>query len=216
MARMEPIMKQAIGLFLVIMLLVACAAVTILAAGAFFVIRTAPSDAAPSVEVFAPPPLEHAVTPTPAALPPVGAAEDPDAPGVIGNPGDPGLGGFNGSFSGTLAADNGSSAPATLTLSQTGSAVSGRLSIGDGLSIDAGNCGVVAVPAGDQNASGTVDAANPNRLATASSIPVSGLTIGVALAAELAADGNSVAARVDLDLPFLCGRDAAISGTFVK
>lgn len=201
--------KLLIGLFLVLFMLMACAVASILLARGFFTLRTT-SDAPSTVDV-APEPanelpdapaLESLMTPTLAAPPALGA------------PGD--AAGFNGSFSGTLTADNGSTAPATLVLSQTGEAVSGRLSIGDGLSVDAGNCGVVAVPGGEQNASGSVDPANPNRLATSNSIPVSGLTIGVALAADLAADGNSITTRIDLDLPFLCGRDATISGTFLK
>lgn len=197
-------MKQLIGLLLVLLMLIACAAASILLAPGFFAVRTT-VDMPPTSAVQLPeaPPLEQVVSPTLAAPP-------PDAPGETAATG------FNGSFSGTLTADNGSVAPATLVLSQAGEAVSGRLSIGEGLSVDAGNCGVVAVPAGEQNASGAVDPANPNRLASGGSIPVSGLTIGVTLAAELAADGNSITTRVDLDLPFFCGRDAAIGGTFFK
>lgn len=196
------IMKQLIGLILVLFMLIACAAASILLALGFFTVRTSEVAPAPVIELHESPALDSLATPTLAPPPPLGVGDN--------------AAGFNGSFSGTLASDNGSTAPATLVLSQTGEAVSGRLSIGDGLSVDAGTCGVVAVPAGDQNASGSVDAANPNRLATSNSIPVSGLTIGVALAADLAADGNSITTRVDLDLPFFCGRDAAIGGTFTK
>jgi hypothetical protein len=206
-------MKQLIALFLVLGLLLACGAASILLARGWFTLRTTTSaPPAPTVQIGAPdgaPP--SAPTPTlAAALPPAQSGGNP-AP-IGGQP----AGGFNGTFAGTLNGDNGSAALGTLTLTQTGDTVSGQLAIGPGLALDAGSCGAQSVPELVQTATGTVDPAAPNSLRTTGSIPVGGFTIGVVLTAELAPDGQSLAARADLDLPFLCGRDPAISGTFSR
>lgn len=198
-------MKQLIALFLIFTLLIACAAASILMARGWFTLRTTTGlPPAPTVQVVAPeglPPV--APTPTLAVALPAPIGETPP-------------GGFNGTFTGTLNGDNGSTARGTLTLTQTGSAVTGRLDIGPGLVLDAGSCGAQSVPELSQTAAGNVDPAAPNRLQTTGSIPVSGFTIGVLLTAELAPDGQTLAARADLDLPFLCGRDPAIGGTFSR
>jgi len=198
-------MKQLLALFLVLALLLACGAASILLARGWFVLRTTTSASPPALP---PAPTrsaaEGAPTPTLAAL--------PDAPAPIG--GEATSGGFTGAFSGTLNGDNGSSANGMLVLTQTGDTVSGELAIGPGLVIDAGTCGVQSVPELSQGAAGAIDPAAPNRLRTSSTIPVAGFTIGVALTVELAPDGQALAARADLDLPFLCGRDPSISGTF--
>lgn len=208
-------MKRLIILFLVLVLLLACAVTSVLLARGWFTLRTTNGVAPPAPTVIVVP---GGATPTLAALPPIGATPAvPVDPGVATvAPVVPAGGGFNGVYSGTLNGDNGSVAPATLTLTQTGDAVSGRLAIGEGLLIDGGTCGTQAVPAGDQNAAGTLDPANPNHLQTTGSIPVAGFTIGVTLTADLAADGQTLTARADLDLPFLCGADPAISGTFTR
>ena len=201
-------MKQLIALFLVLALLVSCAAAAILLARGWFTLRTtASAPPAPTVQVVAP---ESAPTPTLAALPPVAS------PAPIGGDPNTAPGGFNGTFAGTLNGDNGSTAQATLTLTQSGSAVTGRLDIGPGLALDAGSCGAQSVPELSQTAAGAIDPAAPIRLQTTGSIPVGGFTIGVIMTAELAPDGQTLAARADLDLPFLCGRDPAIGGTFSR
>lgn len=209
-------MKRFLILFLVLILLLACAVMSVLLARGWFSLRTANSSAPPAPTGVVVPGV---ATPTLAALPPVGGLTPgaPTDPGTVvtAAPVAPG-GGFNGVFSGTLNGDNGSTAPATLTLTQTGQAVSGQLSVGEGLVIDGGTCGAQAVPAVEQNAAGTLDPANPNHLQTSGSIPVAGFTIGVTLTADLAADGQSLSARADLALPFLCGRNPAISGSFAR
>ncbi len=209
-------MNRLLILILVLLLLMACAVASVLLARGWFTLRTTNSVAPPAPTAAV---LPGIATPTLAALPPVGGATPgaPTDPGAVATPAPvtPG-GGFNGVFSGTLSGDNGSSAPATLSLTQTGQEVSGRLSVGEGLLIDAGTCGAQAVPAVDQNAAGTVDPANPNHLQTTGNIPVAGFTIGVTLTADLAADGQTLSARADLALPFLCGRNPAISGSFAR
>lgn len=202
-------MKQLIALFLVIVLLLACGAASILLAFGWFNLRTTSSNvpAAPTIQVVVP----AAPTPTLAAVRPPAQPPAPvggDTP--AGNP----AADFSGTYSGTLNGDNGSTAVGTLTLTQTGNDVSGQLDIGPGLVLDAGSCGAQSVPQLTQAAAGAVDPAAPNRLQTASSIPVAGFTVGILLNAELSADGQTLAARADLDLPFICGRDPVISGTF--
>jgi hypothetical protein len=204
-------MKQLLALFLIVALLLLCGAGAILLVRGWFTLRTSSSvPAAPTVVI-----VPAAATPTLAALPPAQGA-DPGSGGDSGAPPVNAQSGFNGSFSGTLSGDNGSSAPATLVLSQNGDAVTGQLDIGSGLALDAGNCGLQAVPAGSQTAAGTLDPAAPNHLETTGSIGVSGFTITVRLAADLASDGQSLTARADLDLPLLCGQDAAINGVFSR
>ena len=201
-------MKQLIALFLVVALLLACGAASILMAFGWFTTRTSTNvPAAPTIQIVVP----AAPTPTlAAALPPAQPAPiGGDAP--IEAAGD-----FNGVFSGTLNGDNGSTAVGTLTLTQTGNDVSGQLDIGPGLVLDAGSCGAQSVPQLAQTAAGAVDPAAPNRLQAAGSIPVAGFTVVVALTAELSPDGQTLSARADLDLPFLCGRDPVISGTFSR
>ncbi|MCZ2112529.1 MAG: hypothetical protein LC131_01565 [Anaerolineae bacterium] len=201
-------MKKLLAIFFVLFMLVVCAASAFTAAVLVFGARTASSSVIPRPPVQLPdvPALELIATPT------LAPSLFPGGPGG----GEAAPGGFNGAFSGTLTANNGSSAPATLSLTQNGSSVSGRLSIGSGLSIDGGFCGAVAVPAGDQAASGAVDPANPNRLSAAGQFPVMGITINAGLVAELSAAGDALATQVNIDLPFICGRDASISGSFAR
>ena len=204
-------MKQLLALFLVVALLLVCGVGAILLARGWFTLRTTGSTVPPAPTVVVVPGAP--ATPTLAALPPA-PGSDTTTGGAL--PPVNSATGFNGAFSGTLSGDNGSTAPATITLTSDGRAVSGQLDIGPGLALDAGNCGQQNVPPGTQTAAGTLDPAAPNHLETSGAIDVSGFTITVRLAADLAADGQSLAARADLDLPLLCGRDAAISGTFTR
>ena len=202
-------MKNLLILLLFVITLLACAAGSILLARGWFTLRTSGAPAAQSVPpaptVVAVPALPSP-TAAPAVLPPV-AGPGSDSPAAAG---------FNGTFSGTLFGDDGSSAPATLELVQTGGNVTGRLLIGNGLVIDGGNCGAQAVPGGAQTAAGPVDPANPNHLESNSTINAGGFTINVRLTADLNPDGQSLNARADLSLPFLCGRSPAIAGTFAR
>ena len=204
-------MKQILAIFLIVAVLLACGVGSILLARGWFTLRTTGVSAPPAPTVVVVP---AAATPTLAALPPAQSGDDMTGGALPPPAGDPT--GFSGSFSGTLSGDNGSTAPATITLMRDGDAVTGQLDIGPGLALDAGNCGLQNVPAGSQTAAGLIDPAAPNHLETSGNIAVSGFTITVRLAADLAADGQSLTARADLDLPLLCGRDAAISGTFSR
>ncbi len=203
-------MKQLLALVLVIALLLACGVGAVLLARGWTTLRAPGNTVPPAPTVVVVPAV---ATPTLVALPPAPAGDD-TASAPTAAPINPG--GFNGTFSGTLSGDNGSTAPATITLVSDGAAVTGQLDIGPGLALDAGNCGLQSVPAGSQTAAGTLDPAAPNHLETSGNIAVSGFTITVRLAADLAADGQTMTARADLALPLLCGRNAAISGTFAR
>lgn len=151
-----------------------------------------------------------APTPTPAALPTAEPTEpQPIPPGTAANP-------FSGTFEGILNGDEGSSAPVTLTLEQDGPSVSGTITVGEGLLIDGGNCGATTVPAGTQSASGEVDTTTPNHLDAEATFTVQSFTITLDLDADLSEDGQALTAEATIDLPFLCGRDPVITGTFTR
>ncbi len=123
---------------------------------------------------------------------------------------------FSGTFEGYLDGDNGSRAPVQLVLVQAGDTVNGTISIADGLFLDGGNCGATAVPTGAQAASGMVDPANPSHLDADATVMVQGLSITIALDADMSPDGQTLTAQATIDLPLLCGRDPAIGGVFTR
>ena len=189
----------------------------LLAVVAFAVASNLGSSAAPTL---APPPQGNVVaTPTAAtaALPTLPPAVQPTAlPPVGGGAADGAAAPFNGSFAGTLSTSNGSSAPVSLALAQTGTTVSGDISIGDGLTIDGGNCGAQAIPAGGRAVTGQTDPSNPNHIEVTAAYDVQGIAITARLTADLSADGNALTGRIDLDLPFFCGSDPVITGALAR
>lgn len=189
----------------------------LLAVVAFAVASNLGSSASPTL---APPPQGNVVaTPTPAAaaLPTLPPAVQPTAlPPVGDGAADGATAPFNGSFAGTLSTSNGSSAPVSLALAQTGTTVSGDISIGDGLTIDGGNCGAQAIPAGGRAVTGQTDPSNPNHIEVTAAYDVQGIAITARLTADLSADGNALTGRIDLDLPFFCGSDPVITGALAR
>ncbi len=176
----------------------------------------ASSDAATLV----PPPQGGAATPTlagsvatqaaaPATTAPPLAATLPPVGGAGGS------GGYTGAFAGTLTSDDGSTAPVSLNLTQSGTTVTGDITIGDGLTIDGGNCGAQAIPAGSRAVSGQVDPSNPNHIEVSAGYEVQGFTITANLRGDLAADGR-LSGQIDLSLPFLCGRNPVITGSLAR
>ena len=173
-------------------------------------------DRAPRV----PPPQGGAATPTlagsvatqaaaPATTAPPLAATLPPVGGAGGS------GGYTGAFAGTLTSDDGSTAPVSLNLTQSGTTVTGDITIGDGLTIDGGNCGAQAIPAGSRAVSGQVDPSNPNHIEVSAGYEVQGFTITANLRGDLAADGR-LSGQIDLSLPFLCGRNPVITGSLAR
>jgi hypothetical protein len=186
-----------------ILALLTCGVVAI--GAAFFITRTETQLAPPPT---LPPVVDGLATPTLAATRP---PAPPTAAPIGGAPGGP----FAGTFSGTLTGSNGSLAPATLVLTQDGPSVSGQITVGEGLSVDAGSCGGAAVPAGAQNAAGQVDAADPNHLLATSNFDVQGIVVTVQLDARVV-DAQNLSASALIDLPFLCGVDPVIGGSFTR
>lgn len=123
---------------------------------------------------------------------------------------------FTGSFEGVLYGDDGSEAPVVLELVQTGRDVTGEITVGRGLIIDGGNCGVVEVPATSQTATGKTTAGAPRNLDAAAAFKVQGLTVTINLDSELSRDGQDISAEARIDLPWLCGRDPVIAGEFTR
>lgn len=123
---------------------------------------------------------------------------------------------FTGTFSGYLEGDRGSQAPAELELVQTGRDVKGTITIGGGLIVNGGNCGVAAVPVGSQTATGRTSATNLRHIDAGTSLTVSGLTVNIDLDGSLSRDGETLTAEAEIDLPWLCGRDPVITGVFTK
>ena len=183
----------------------------LLAAVAFALVPNLMMPAAPTLPV---PDVGGAATPTLAAAP---VATLPPAPveatlPAVGG----GAAAFNGRFAGTLTSDDGSTAPVSLDLAQTGSTVAGDIAISDGLTIDGGNCGAQAIPAGARSVSGQVDPSNPNHIEVSAGYEVQGFNITAELIADLAPDGNSLNGRINLSLPFLCGRNPVIAGSLAR
>lgn len=198
------------------LIVIAIIALVLLCGGAFLVSSLLLRPAS-STTLTLPDAPQQVLLPTPTLAPaggqplaPIGSDNTPAAP--LPNAAAP----FTGTFAGTLSGDNGSSAPATLSLVQTGNQVSGRIEAGPGLLIDGGNCGAQAVPAGAPAAAGQTDPNNPNRLQAAINFEVQGLTITLNLGAEMSPDGQTMAVQATVDLPFICGRDPVISGTFAR
>ena len=123
---------------------------------------------------------------------------------------------FTGSFEGVLYGDDGSEAPVMLELVQNGRDVTGEITVGRGLIIDGGNCGVVEVPATSQTATGKTTATAPRHLDATAALKVQGISVTINLDSELSRDGEDIAAEAKIDLPWLCGRDPVINGEFTR
>ena len=123
---------------------------------------------------------------------------------------------FEGIFYGYINSDTGSRAPMILDLTHTGNIVSGDIYMGEGLVVNGGICGEAAVPSGVQSASGSTLPNNPDQFSTAVEFEVSGIEIGVEINSQVSADGETLAAEAQIDLPWFCGADPEISGTLQR
>lgn len=179
----------------------------VLAAVAFVLVPNLLLPAAPPLLDAPPAPDSAVATPTLAAVPTAAPAATLPAVGSAGQSA------FNGAFAGTLISNDGSTAPVALDLTQTGTTVAGNITIGEGLNIDGGNCGLQAIPAGSRSISGQTDAANPNHIEVTVGYNVQGFDITADLVADLSGDGNTLNSQVQINLPFLCGGSPVITGT---
>ena len=119
---------------------------------------------------------------------------------------------YQGIFSGSVRGDRDSQAPITLDLIQRGEDISGTVSIGEGLFIDGGMCGAVAVPPVEQAVTGRAVKGHPDQLDMELTFKVSNLKIVVNLESQISPDGRNIEAEARIDLPWLCGRDPVIRG----
>jgi hypothetical protein len=126
------------------------------------------------------------------------------------------VGPYEGVFSGFLYGDNNSRAPIALQMTHRDGVVSGKLYLGEGFYVNAGRCGGAQIPPMVQSASGKTLASNPNKLVVNTSFNFSGFDIGVDLASSVSADGKTLNIGSSIDLPWICGRDPAYSGTLYK
>lgn len=123
---------------------------------------------------------------------------------------------FEGVFYGVIQGDNNSRAPIALQMTHRDGVVNGRLYLGEGLYVDAGRCGKANIPSMGRSASGKTLTNNPNHLAVNTSFNVSGFDILANLNSTVSADGNTISAKIAIDLPWICGRDPAYSGTLQR
>ena len=121
---------------------------------------------------------------------------------------------FNGIYGGTVFGSAGSSATATLTLTQTGANLGGSLAVGAGLVVDVGICGTQTVPASTFGP--FAGAVLSPHLATGSFTQnVMGFDVTGTFTGELSADGSSMAVSLALDVPWPCA-DRTLTGTFTR
>ncbi len=123
---------------------------------------------------------------------------------------------FTGTFEGYLYGDDDSRAPITLELSQNGRVVTGDITVGRGLLIDGGNCGEVEVPTASQTASGATTASAPRHLDASADFKVQGIAVSIDLDSDLSRDGETITTEARIDLPWLCGRDPAVTGELTR
>jgi hypothetical protein len=123
---------------------------------------------------------------------------------------------YNGTFSGIVYGDRESQAPLTLELVQQGEAVTGIVTLEEGLFIDGGRCGQVNVPPTQQEASGWIVPEEPGHLQTSLAFDVGGFTIQADLDGQLSADGELLTAEAFIDLPWLCGRDPQLTAEMTR
>ncbi|MGH2537616.1 MAG: hypothetical protein ACRDHL_09505 [Candidatus Promineifilaceae bacterium] len=123
---------------------------------------------------------------------------------------------FEGTFAGAVEADNNTTAPIVVALTQRGDVIAGTVSIGAGLEVVAGGfCGTVSVPAATFDFEESVPAAG-REVQTTATVEASGVELLVALAAELSADGETLTAEAIIDTPSLCANDPLLSGTLTR
>lgn len=123
---------------------------------------------------------------------------------------------YSGTFSGTVYGHNNSSAFLTMELDQQGNLVEGTATIGEGLEVRGGFCGVAEVPAGTEPVSGSSDPANPRKLRGSTSFEVQGFPVTITVNALMRSDNKTVDATTQIDLPGLCGSDPVLSGTLYR
>jgi hypothetical protein len=123
---------------------------------------------------------------------------------------------FEGTFEGTAYGARGTSAPLTLTLTQSGSEVSGTAALGEGLYVTTAGCGGAPVPAGSVQGSGEAAPDQPHRVSIRSAVDLYGISMPYLITGDLAPDGQSITVTATLDVPAFCGPDPSGTGTLQR
>jgi len=136
------------------------------------------------------------------------AGAPPSARGVKGP--------YEGTFRGYISGEKGSRASLTLVLTHRDGIVNGTATIGDGLYVSAGRCGGGNLPGATQYIRGRSVPNNPNKILAQTQFTVSGFDIGVDLESNISRTGKVLTVDAEIDLPWICGKDPALSGTIYR
>ena len=120
------------------------------------------------------------------------------------------VGPYEGTFEGRAYGDEGSLAPLSLELIHRGREVEGTVVLGEGLYVNGGWCGAVNVPAATEHVQGTTDHWNPKHLQVSPTFDGGGFDLTVDFESSLSTDGERIAAKAKIDLPWFCGRDPVL------
>lgn len=123
------------------------------------------------------------------------------------------IGPYEGTFQGYAYGDQGTRAPLMLDLTHRDGQVEGKVSMGQGLYIDAGVCGKANIPATAQYVQGQTTRWNPKRLEVNPAFDLGGFKLVVDFESSLSASGDVITADAKVDLPWFCGRDPVLKAT---
>jgi hypothetical protein len=121
---------------------------------------------------------------------------------------------YEGVFSGSVSGDNRSQAPITLKLTHRSDDIEGVVSIGEGLYVNAGRW--VEEYSIHGRFSVKTQPGKPNQLTTQLTFNVSNFQIDINLEGLISEDGNIMTLNANIDLPWICGRDPALTGILYR
>jgi hypothetical protein len=123
------------------------------------------------------------------------------------------VGPYEGTFQGVVYGDQGTRAPLMLDLTHRDGQVEGKVSMGQGLYVDAGFCGGVNIPTTAQYVEGQTTRWNPDRLKVSPAFDLGGVELVVDFESSMSASGDVITAEAKVDLPWFCGRDPVLKAT---
>ena len=126
------------------------------------------------------------------------------------------VGPYEGTFQGVVYGDQGTRAPLVLDLTHRDGQVEGKVSMGQGLYVDAGFCGGVNIPGAAQYVEGQTTRWNPDRLKVSPVFDLGGFELVVDFESNISAGGEVITAEAKADLPWFCGRDPVLKATLYR
>ena len=126
------------------------------------------------------------------------------------------VGPYEGSFYGIAYGDEESRAPLALDLTHRGGQVEGTVSIGEGLYVDAGLSGSFDLPTIDAQIEGQTMEGNSRRLEASPTFDVGAYELAVDFESEVSTSGRVIVTRANVDLPWFCGQDPALTGILLR